>query len=277
MSEHKSKMRKWGSPIINNSARQHTLNAYAKHGLGSSEGPCLGNLQTPPRNRHSIPSNFTVIETNYSSNFILCYATLFLHQVIQIPYKSKQYLRLFTNHVWHTRSGRRVFCTDTSRLTIREFRARDVYATIGDVSTLYEHLFVIVSVIIRFRNVCIMFIKLKHFGCFKVCMVVLCTTEKYGICAKHSVKHLIFYTVALSVCCQINGVARLIAVAPSTLFDIVRHICQPATGLYNHRKLRVTMMLTLSSLMATGRCPDNLRCHAWRQNWYHNNFRIGMM
>ena len=74
--------------------------------------------------------------------------------VIQIPSKFKQYLRLFTNRVWHTRSGgaKRVFCTDTYRLTIRESRACDVYATTDDVTTPYEPLYVIVSVIVWFRN-----------------------------------------------------------------------------------------------------------------------------
>ena len=54
-------------------------------------------------------------------------------------------------------SGRpkREFCTDTFRLTIRESRARDVYAIIDDVTTPYEPLYVIVSVILGFRNLSI--------------------------------------------------------------------------------------------------------------------------
>ena len=81
-------------------------------------------------------------------------ATLLLHQVIQIPYKFKQYLRLFTNRTWHTCSGRPKgeFCTDTFTLTIKESRARDVYAIIDDVITPYEPLYAIVSVIVGFRN-----------------------------------------------------------------------------------------------------------------------------
>ena len=65
-----------------------------------------------------------------------------------MPYKCKQYLRLFTNRTWHTRSDRpkREFCTDTFRLTIRVSRARDVYAIIVDVTTPYEPLYVIVSI-----------------------------------------------------------------------------------------------------------------------------------
>ena len=80
--------------------------------------------------------------------------TLSLHRVIQIPSKFKQCFRLFTNRVWHTCSGgaKRVFCTDTYRLTIRESRARDVYATPDDVTTPYEPLYVIVSLIVGFRN-----------------------------------------------------------------------------------------------------------------------------
>ena len=94
---------------------------------------------------------------NYSLNIILWHATLSLHQLIQIPSKFKQYLRLFTNRIWHTRSGRpnREFCTDTLRLTIRESRVRDVYAIIDDVTTPYEPLYVIVSVIVGFRNLSI--------------------------------------------------------------------------------------------------------------------------
>ena len=46
-----------------------------------------------------------------------------------------------------TRCGRptREFCTDTFKLTIRDSRARDVYAIIDDVTTPYEPLYVIVS------------------------------------------------------------------------------------------------------------------------------------
>ena len=50
---------------------------------------------------------------------------------------------------------KREFCTDTFRLTIRESRARDVYAIIDDVTTPYEPLYVIVSVILGFRNLSI--------------------------------------------------------------------------------------------------------------------------
>ena len=136
--------------------RQHTLSAHAKHGLWSSAGLRLGRLQTRPRKRHSIPSNFTVIEPNYSLNIMLWSATLLLHQVIQIPAKFKQYLWLFTNRIWHTHRGRckREFCTDTFRLMIRVSRACDVYATNDDVTTPYEPLlvYVIISVIVWFRN-----------------------------------------------------------------------------------------------------------------------------
>ena len=64
------------------------------------------------------------------------------------------WVRLFTNRTWHTRSGRpkREFCTDTFRLMIRDSHARDVYAIIDDVTTPYEPLYVIVSVIVGFRN-----------------------------------------------------------------------------------------------------------------------------
>ena len=53
-----------------------------------------------------------------------------------------------------TRSGRprREFCTDTFRLAIRESRARDVYATNDDITSPHEPLYVIVSVIVGFRN-----------------------------------------------------------------------------------------------------------------------------
>ena len=47
------------------------------------------------------------------------------------------------------------FCTDTFRLTIWELHARDDYATIDDVTTPYEPLYVIVSVIVYFRNLSI--------------------------------------------------------------------------------------------------------------------------
>ena len=142
------------TPGINNSARQHTLRAHAKHGLWSSAGPRLGRLQTRPRKRHSIPSNFTVIEPNHSSNIILWNAKLLVHQLIQILSKSKQHLRLFINRIWYTHSSRPKckFCTHTFRLTIRESRARDVYPTIDDVTAPYEPLYVIVSVIVGFRN-----------------------------------------------------------------------------------------------------------------------------
>ena len=81
-------------------------------------------LQTPPRKIHSMPSNFTVIEPNYSLNIVLWNATLLLHQAMQIPSKLERYLWLFTNHTWHTGSGRpkREFCSDPFRLTIRELR-----------------------------------------------------------------------------------------------------------------------------------------------------------
>ena len=49
--------------------------------------------------------------------------------------------------VYDTRSGRakRLFCTDTFRMTIREWHARDFYATIDDVTIPYEPLFVTVN------------------------------------------------------------------------------------------------------------------------------------
>ena len=65
------------------------------------------------------------------------------------------YDSLLTVH--DTRSGRpkREFFTNTLRLTIRDSRARDVYALIDDVTTPYEPLYVIVSVIVGFRNLSI--------------------------------------------------------------------------------------------------------------------------
>ena len=47
---------------------------------------------------------------------------------------------------------KRKFCMDTFRLTIRESRAHDVYPTIDDVTAPYESLYIIVSVIVEFRN-----------------------------------------------------------------------------------------------------------------------------
>ena len=129
----------------------------AQHGLWSSAGPRLGMLQTRPRKRHGIPSSFMVIEPNYSLNIKLWNATRLLHRVIQIQPKFKEYLRLFISRTWHTRSGRpkREFYTDTFRLTIRESHARDVYAIVDDVTTPYEPLYLIVSVIAGFRNISI--------------------------------------------------------------------------------------------------------------------------
>ena len=104
-----------------------------------------------------MPSNFTVIEPNYSLDIILWNATLLLHQLIQILSKFKQHLRLFTNRIWHTHSSRhkRKFCTETFRLTIRESRARDVYPTIDDVTAPYDPLYVIVSIIVGIWNLSI--------------------------------------------------------------------------------------------------------------------------
>ena len=52
----------------------------------------------------------------------------------------------------HACRHKRKFCTDTFRLTIRESRVRDVYPTIDDVTAPCEPLYVIVSVIVVFRN-----------------------------------------------------------------------------------------------------------------------------
>ena len=95
-------------------------------------GPRLGSLQTPPRNRHGISSNFTVIESNYSLNITLCSGTLLSYQAIQIPSHIKNiYDYLLT--VYYTRNDhdQRLFCTDTFRLTIRvvvrSWRLRDIW------------------------------------------------------------------------------------------------------------------------------------------------------
>ena len=81
--------------------------------------------------------------------------------MIPIPSKVKQYLRLFINinRVWHTRSGRpkRVFCTDTFKLTIREWRARHVNGSSRQRKNWWRRyplraLFTIFSVIVGFRN-----------------------------------------------------------------------------------------------------------------------------
>ena len=52
------------------------------------------------------------------------------------------------------RSGRpkREFCTGIFRLTIRESRGRDVNATVDDITTPCEPLYVIISVIAGCRN-----------------------------------------------------------------------------------------------------------------------------
>ena len=52
-------------------------------------------------------------------------------------------------------TAKREFCTNTFRLTIRESRAHDVYAIIDDVTTPEDPPYVIVSVIIGFRNLSI--------------------------------------------------------------------------------------------------------------------------
>ena len=77
--------------------------------------------------------------------------SLYTHRSQIVPPESKRHAH---RGVWHTRSGgaKRVFCTDTYRLTIRESRARDVCTTTDDVTTPYEPLYVIVSVIVGFRN-----------------------------------------------------------------------------------------------------------------------------
>ena len=59
---------------------------------------------------------------------------------------------MIKNVAYTTGGAKRVFYMDTYRLTIRESRARDVYATTDDVTTPYELLYVIVSVIVLFRN-----------------------------------------------------------------------------------------------------------------------------
>ena len=99
-------------------------------------------------------SNFPIIESNNSLSIILWIATLLSHQVNQKPSKVKQYLRLFTKHIWHTHNDypKRGFCKDTFRLMSRDPHARDVYATIDEVTTVYEPLYVIVFVIVRFWN-----------------------------------------------------------------------------------------------------------------------------
>ena len=73
--------------------------------------------------------------------------------------------------MYDTRSGRakRVFCTDTFRLTIRQWRAHDVYSTTDDVTTPYESLFVIVW----FRNI---FIAVRTNNCPRERMIV-CANE----------------------------------------------------------------------------------------------------
>ena len=78
-------------PDINSSAKQFT---HTQKGLWSSVGPRLVSPQTQTRNRHGIPSNFTVIGPNHSLNILIWNAILLPYQQIEIPSNAKQYLRL---------------------------------------------------------------------------------------------------------------------------------------------------------------------------------------
>ena len=55
------------------------------------------------------------------------------------------------------------------------------------------------------------------------------------------------------------------------------YLSPPLVYIITENRESPCMMATSLSLMATGGCPDNLRCHAWRQNWYHNNSQFGMV
>ena len=78
---------------------------------------------------------------------------LLSYQAIQIPSKFRNiYDYLLTVYDTSSSRAKRVFCTDTFRLTIRKWCAGDVYATIDDVTTPYEPLFVTISVIVWFQN-----------------------------------------------------------------------------------------------------------------------------
>ena len=127
-------------------------------------------------------ANNTQKETQHTVKLHGCWTKLFLahftlecHTIIAPcnpnPSKFKQYLRLFTNCIWHMHSGRLKceFCTDTFRLTIRESLARDVHATIGDITTLYERLYVILSVIAGVRILSIVvWIYIENHVCYRV-------------------------------------------------------------------------------------------------------------
>ena len=94
---------------INSSAKQFT---YTQKGLWSSVGPRLVSPQTQPRNRHGIPSNFTVIEPNYSSKHF--YGMLYYYHA------NKSKFHLTPNNIYDyllSSRPRRVFCTDIARTT----------------------------------------------------------------------------------------------------------------------------------------------------------------